>query len=118
MAVLSILNAVNLPREQGFTVPLEFPGSQLLLVSGSAWSNSNEVTLEVDISVTSENGVATQVGPMKVYSNGDETHRAFAPLYSPLNLTPGSTYTLSLQPAAGGTTITDENDWFNVALVG
>lgn len=116
MAVLSILNAVNnqtgLPIVKNFTIPSGFPSSNLLIVSGSAWSSQTNVQLAVQVLV--EDGV---VGQMLVFSNGNNTHRAFAPVFLTVNLTPG-TYTLTLRELDNSPTLTDFNDWFSVALVG
>ena len=61
---------------------------------------------------------ANVVGQLLFASNGATTHRAFAPIFIPQTLSPGSTYTLTLRELDGSPTITDQNDWFSVALIG
>jgi hypothetical protein len=118
MAVFSIFNEVNnstgLPISTTFSVPSNFPSSQLLLVAGSAWSNTANVPITVQVVIESQ-----VVGTMTLFSNGTATHRAFGTAMIPLQLNPGQTgVTLTLQDLDGSPTITDQNDWFSAALIG
>lgn len=116
MAILSIMNEVSnptgLPIVQSFTVPAGFPASQLLVVAGSAWSTTTNAQLTVQVLIG-----AQVVGQLLFFSNGNTTHRAFAPIFIPQGLTPGS-YTLTLRELDASPTTSDQNDWFSVVLIG
>lgn len=118
MSYVSILSYASqpkgLPIVQNFTVPTDST-SQALLVSGSAWSGSANDTLQIQVLVG-----ATVVTTMQCYCNPSTTHRTFpAALISldALNLVPGDTYTLTLREVDGGSTTTDQNDYFSAMLL-
>ncbi len=116
MAVVSILNEVNsktgLPIHANFTVPSNASAQQILMVTGSGFASQTNVAIGVQVVIE-----GNTVGEMYLFSNGANTHRAFAPVLIPLGLTPGQTgVTLTLQDDEGTPIVTDSNDWFSAAL--
>jgi hypothetical protein len=116
MASQSILNAVSsptgLPILATFSVP-QGSTQQALLISGSAYSTTANQILQIEVLIG-----ATKVTTIQFYSNANNTHREFAPVFLPLQLLPGDNYTLTLREPDGSTsTITDANDWFSAMLL-
>lgn len=114
MPYVSILNNVSqsggLPIVANFAVPAN-TGSLALLVSGSGWSQSASTTLQIQVLI-GQNVVAT----MQSYCNPAYTHRTFGTAFIPLSLAAG-TYTLTLREVDGGSTMTDQNDYFSAMLL-
>ena len=114
MAIISILNQQagnDSPLETNFDVPTDFPGSQLLAVSGSAFSfapNGGPMTLQVKVQ-------AKLVGTLSRYADNSEEHLVFATQFFPVKLS-GAERTLTISP--GPDTTFNESDWFSVALIG
>jgi hypothetical protein len=116
MGYQSILNSATsptgLPILATFSVP-QGSAEQALLISGSAWSGQANQILQIEVLIG-----ATLVTTIQFFSNGNNTHRAFAPVFLPLQLAPGTNYTLTLrEPDAQSTTTTDKNDWFSAMLL-
>ena len=95
--------------------------NQLLLVSGSAFApaGSGGGILTVEVLVD-----ANVVGRCSVFANTDATHMALVPAFVPLTLAPASSpFAVTLRPGTplfgfgAGTTETDQNDFFEVALI-
>ena len=109
MAILSLLNQASgpLPLSATFTAPSDAPAC--LVLSGSVWSQAANqiigVTLELD---------GVPIGAASICSNGAATHRAVFTSNMPVTLTFGS-HTISLLPS-NGSTISDQNDFFEVVL--
>lgn len=110
---ISIINlqAGPLPIVRNFSVP-NGSVSQVLIVSGSAWSTTQNTLIQVEILI--EDSV---VGTLNMFSNGDYTHRTFPPALIPLRLPPDNNYTLTLRIPNGSLTTTDVNDFFSAMLL-
>ena len=92
------------------TVDWPSSGAVMVAVSGSAWTQSPNTTLAVQVSVH-----ATTLGTMQQVANPAGTHLAFPTAFFSVNGEIGSTtFTLT---AANATTVTDQNDHFTVALI-
>ncbi|NND74534.1 MAG: hypothetical protein HKN44_05965 [Ilumatobacter sp.] len=94
-------------------------GPASLAVAGSAWSETKNAMLGVDVEFD-----GTVVGTAKIFSNGTKTHRALVSMHFAVELdkpftgdppTEPPVYTVILKPT-NGETITDFNDWFQVVL--
>ena len=111
----SILNNARqrrgLPIVKNFTVP-QGSTDQLLVVSGTAFSDKSEKQLTVEVLVE-----ANVVGKMEIWSDEEDVHRAFPSVLIPLRLTPGSNHTLTLRELDHSDTKTDANDRFSAAVV-
>ncbi len=115
MGYQSILNGASTPTGLPILATFSVPAGsteQALLVSGSAWSSAEGQLLQVEVLIN-----ATLVSTIQFNSNGNNTHRAFAPVFLPLQLPEGNNYTLTLREPDGGATITDQNDWFSAMLL-
>lgn len=92
------------------TVKWPSDGSVLVAVSGSAWTQSAHTMLSVRLTIH-----ATHIGDMQVFANAATTHLAFPTAFFPVTGTIGdATVTLTV---GNGTTVTDLNDHFTVALI-
>jgi len=91
MQVLQIINQVGpLPLKAQFNSPMD--GPSLFAVTGTAWSGSDNVLLQMNVQLD-----GTQIGTAQIFSNGSNTHRAFATLFLGVNLTFGQ-HVLTLTP--------------------
>ena len=108
MAVQIIMNQQKgpLPITVSFSPPSD--GPSCLVVSGSAWTQTANHTIGIEISLDKK-----PIGSASIWSNAVATHRALVPKYIPLKLAFGQ-HELTLTATAG--TITDVNDLFNVVL--
>jgi hypothetical protein len=108
MQILQIISQVGpLPLKAQFNAPLEGPA--VLAVTGSVWSQSANVLLQVNVQID-----GAQVGTAQIWSNGTATHRAFPTLFLQVKLTYGQ-HVLSL--TAGANVVSDLNDTFAVNLI-
>jgi hypothetical protein len=94
-----------LPIQTNFTAPLD--GDMLLLVTGTLWSQTENVMLTLAVYIDN-----VQVGSAQIFSNGTSTHRALPALFSNLNLSSGA-HVLTLSTDA----IADGNDTFYAAIL-
>jgi hypothetical protein len=108
MQVLQIINQLGpLPIKAQFQAPLDGPA--LLVVTGTLWSTSANVILQMDVALD-----GNQIGVAQICSNGASTHRALPTLFIGVPLTFGQ-HTITL---TGGPNVTsDLNDTFNVSLL-
>ena len=108
MQILQIISQVGpLPLKAQFNAPLD--GPSLLVVTGSAWSQSNNVLLQMNVQLD-----GAQIGTAQIFSNGSTTHRAFSTLFVGVNLTFGQ-HVLTLTP--GTDVVSDANDTFGAYLI-
>ncbi len=104
-----------LPITQTFMTASDGPA--MLVVAGSVYSNTPNTVTGISVILN-----AQTVGTASIFSNGPSTHRAVVPAYIPITLdmpwpspmTPPS-YTIELVSATGET-VSDQNDFFVVAL--
>jgi hypothetical protein len=110
MPMLSILNQAKggLPVSATFEAPLDGPAC--LVLSGSVWSQTANQMIGVGLELDGK-----LIGTASIFSNATTTHRAVVPSYIPINLTFGS-HKVTLVPTTG-TTVSDFNDLFDVALI-
>ena len=96
-------------------------GPATLIVSGSAWSPDSNKLIGVDVLLD-----GTSVGQAVIYSNEPSEHRALVTMHLPIELdkpftgdppTEPPTYTVELA-ALNADTNADQNDWFQVVLLG
>jgi hypothetical protein len=108
MQILPIINQVGpLPLKTQFNSPMDGPA--ILVVTGSLWSQSNNVMLTMDVQLD-----GASIGTAQIFSNGSSTHRAFSTLFIAVNLSYGP-HTLVL--ISGANTVSDLNDTFAVSLI-
>jgi hypothetical protein len=91
---------------------VKWPSSDIvtMAVSGSAWTQSPNTTVAVNVSVDGQ-----MIGTLQMYANQSGVHLAFPTAFLPSQGTFGE-FTVALTPA-NGTTLTDANDMFTVALI-
>jgi hypothetical protein len=110
-----IHQAGPLPIKVAWQAPRTGPAT--LVVAGSEWSKDVNVQVGVQVSL---DGVP--VGGAQIFSSGANTHRAVVPMHLPVELEkPRSdhdmpTYTVELFPM-NASTLSDQNDWFQVVLL-
>ncbi len=81
-----------------------------MAVSGSAWAQSPNTTVAVNVSVGDQ-----MIGTLQMYANESGVHLALPTAYLASQNNPGQvTVTLA---AANGTTLTDSNDMFTAVLL-
>ena len=97
-----------LPAKVTFDAPVD--GPVVFVVTGSAYSTDTNVPIGFSVSLD-----GTVIGTASLYSNGNETHRAFPTLFLAIDLAEGN-HTCSIQ-AANGNTVTDSNDPFAVQIL-
>jgi hypothetical protein len=106
------LIAVNLagplPVVATFQAPMDGPTA--FLFSGSAWSQSSNMLIGVQVLL---DGVV--IGTSQLFSNGTGEHRALPAQVMVADLQPGE-HKIVFQ-ALNGATITDSNDSFSLALL-
>src|SRR5262245_13656349 len=85
-------------------------GRQTLLLSASAWSEDEDVRLEVQTFVD-----GALVARCRLFSNAAATHRALVCPAVPLQLAPGR-HRIELRPG-NDETVTDQEDLFEATLV-
>jgi len=81
-----------------------------IAVSGSAWAQSPNTTVAVNVSVGDQ-----MIGTLQMYANESGVHLALPTAYLPSLNNPGQV-TVALT-AANGTTLTDGNDMFTAVLL-
>jgi hypothetical protein len=94
------------------TVPVTWPSDRTVLVavSGSAFAQQPNTTLAVSLHIYS-----TLIGTLQLMSNPAGTHLALPDaFFAPEGIIGPTSIILS---AANGTTLTDKNDLFTVALI-
>ena len=94
------------------SVPATWPSDRTVLVavSGSAFTQQANTPLAVKLSIHS-----TGIGTLQLFANSAGTHMVLpAGFFSVSGVIGGATVTLS---AANGSTLTDKNDLFTVALI-
>lgn len=92
------------------TIPWPSSNTVVVAVSGSAYTQATNTVLAVDVTVG-----GTEIGTLQQFANPAGTHLAFPTGFYAVNGAFGNvTVTLS---AANGTTVTDYNDHFTVALL-
>src|SRR5215216_3099268 len=102
MAIQMLVQQVGpLPIQANFQAPGD--GPMYLVVSGSVWSLSANVTIGIAVSIDGQ-----VVGHARIFSNGASTHRAVVPAYIPVKLQQGQ-HTLKLA-ADTPQTLSDYND--------
>jgi hypothetical protein len=92
-------------KSASFKAPVD--GPVVFVVTGSAYSNTANVT--ISFSVLLDNNV---IGTAQVFSNAAQTHRVLPPLFIPVDLTYGNhTCVIMASPTA-----TDYNDHFRFCI--
>lgn len=113
-----INQAGPLPITAGVTTGSVGPAT--LIVAGSVWSSTPNVMIGIDVLFD-----GASVGNSVIFSNGPSTHRTTVPIHIPIELdkpftgdppTEPPTYTIELA-AMNGDTVSDQNDWYQVALL-
>jgi hypothetical protein len=108
MQIPQIVNQAGpLPIKVQFNAPLDGPA--LFTVTGTAWSSSADVLLQMNVQLD-----GNQIGTAQIFSNGAATHRAFPTLFLDVNLTDGQ-HVLTLTP--GANVVSDANDFFAACLI-
>ena len=92
------------------TFQVENDGTTLILLACSAWSQSSEVVLEVDLLI---DGLAVAWGAL--YCNTPAQHMALVCVPMPYTMSIGE-HTFTLQ-AGNPQTVTDFNDYFYLTLL-
>ena len=92
------------------TFQVENDGPTLILLSCSAWTQTANVMIEVDLLI---DGV--EVAWAGLFGNAANQHMALVSLPKPYTFTIGE-HTFTLQ-AANPETVSDQNDFFNVTLL-
>lgn len=100
-----------LPLKQSFIAPVD--GPVIFFLSGSAWSNSQNMWVGIGLQVDGED-----IGATGVFCNEQSSHHALIPRLIPTNLSYGTNgeHTLTIYPTSSNT-ITDQNDLFYVTLL-
>lgn len=109
MAIQVILNQKKgpLPLTASFNAPSDAPSC--LIISGSVWTQTANQIIGISVSLDGQH-----IGSASIFSNAVATHRAVVPTYIPVKLKFGPhQLVLSTTP---GTTVSDINDFFSVAL--
>jgi hypothetical protein len=94
------------------TAPVSWPSDRAVLVSvsGSAFTQQANTTLAVKVSIHS-----TNIGTLRLSANAAGTHMVLPSCFYDVN--GGFGETSIVLSAANGTTLTDKNDLFTVALI-
>ncbi len=97
-----------LPLKGGFIAGTS--DSVLLVVTGSLWSQSVNVMLQMNVYLD-----GTQIGVAQIFSNGPSTHRVLPTLFIGLPPLGSGQHTITL--AAPSPATTDLNDTFAASLI-
>ena len=109
MQVQQLINQAGpLPLKGGFIAGTK--DSVLLVVTGSLWSQSANVMLQMNVYLD-----GTQVGVAQIFSNGASTHRVLPTLFIGLPPLGSGQHTIML--AAPSPATTDLNDTFAASLI-
>jgi hypothetical protein len=94
------------------TAPISWPSDRnvLVSVSGSAFTQQANTPLSVKLSIHS-----TTIGNLQLFANSAGTHMVLPAAFYDVNGEFGETSVVL--SAANGTTLTDKNDLFTVALI-
>jgi hypothetical protein len=80
------------------------------MLAGSAWTQTANTLIGIEVAIDGK-----VVGTASIFSNMASTHRAVVPSYIPVQLAFGQ-HKIAITPL-NSVTITDSNDFFDLALM-